>query len=128
MSTKRITLKLLLGIGFVIGTVIAAVDNLAFHGEASPIIIVAMLLATTSLLGWIFGWRGWPASAMVWVCVPLTHLIKHILGLPDTLHPNTYASILMLAVFTFVIAAFGSSCGFILHRLTHSTNGSQPTA
>jgi hypothetical protein len=125
MSTAKVRLQLLLGIGFVIGTVIAAVDNFAFHGEVSPIIIVAMLLATTLVLGWVFGWRGWPASAMVWACVPLAHLIKHLLGLPDTLHPNTYASILMLAVFTFVIATIGSGCGFILHRLTHSTNGNQ---
>jgi hypothetical protein len=125
MSTVKVRLQLLLGIGFVIGAVIAAMDNFAFHGEVSPIIIVAMLLAATLMLGWFLGWRGWPASAMVWACVPLAHLIKHLSGLPDTLHPNTYASILMLAIFTFVIAAIGSGCGFILHRLTHSTNGSQ---
>ncbi len=125
MNIKKIAVKLLLGTGFVSGAVIAAVDNFAFHGEVSPIIIVAMLFATTLVLGWIFGWRGWPASATVWACVPLAHLIKHMAGLPDTLHPNTYASILMLAVFTLVIAAIGSGCGAVLHRLTHSPNGSQ---
>ncbi|MCK7498355.1 MAG: hypothetical protein MZW92_52780 [Comamonadaceae bacterium] len=35
----------------------------------------------------------------------LAHVAKQVLGLPDTLHPATYLSILYLALFTLVVAA-----------------------
>jgi hypothetical protein len=106
------------GIGFVAGAAIATVDNIAFEGEVSPIVIVAMLLAATGTAGAIWGWRGRIAAAAAWVCVPLAHLLKLLLGLPDTLHPNNYASILMLAVFTLVVATIGTGCGVLVRRLT----------
>jgi hypothetical protein len=48
----------------------------------------------------------------------LAHLIKHVLGLPDTMQPNTYTSILMLAAFTLAVATIGTGCGILLRRLT----------
>jgi hypothetical protein len=126
LPKSKIRLPLLLGTGFVVGATASAVDNFAFHGEVSPIIIVAMLLVMTAIVGWIWGWRGWTGSIVAWACVPLAHLVKHALGLPDTLHPNTYTSILMLAVFTFIIATIGTGCGILLNRLTvASNNGSR---
>jgi hypothetical protein len=119
----RNRLPLLFGIGFIAGAVIAAVDNFAFGGEVSPIAIVAMLFAVTAAAGWIWGWRGWQASAVAWLCVPLAHLIRHLLNLPDTLQPNTYTSILMLAAFTFVVSTIGTGCGVLLRRLTISGKG-----
>jgi hypothetical protein len=116
-------LPLLVGIGFIAGAVIAAVDNFAFEGEVSPIVIVAMLFAATAAAGWIWGWRGWQASAVVWLCVPLAHLVKHLLRLPDTLQPNSYASILMLAAFTFAVSTIGTGCGVLLRRITISGKG-----
>ncbi len=102
------------GIGLAAGVLIAAVDNFSLNGEVSPIVIVAMLFVTTAIAGVICGRRGWVVSGAGWVCVPLAHLIKHILDLPDTLHPNTYTSILMLAAFTFGVAAIGTACGVVL--------------
>jgi hypothetical protein len=109
-------LPILLGIGFVAGIAIAAVDNFAFEGEVSPIVIVALLFATTATAGIVAGWRGWPMATATWFCLPFVHLIKHFFGLPDTLHPNTYTSILMLAAFTLVISAIGIGCGVLLRR------------
>ena len=43
-------------------------------------------------------------------------MTKHALGLPDTLHPNTYLSILYLAAFTLVVAIIGTGCGLLVHR------------
>jgi len=106
------------GAGLAAGAAIATADNFAFEGEVSPIIIVALLLAATAAAGFIWGRHGWVAAIAAWVCVPLAHLIKHVLGLPDTLHPNTYASILMLAGFTLVVAAIGTGCGVLLRRVT----------
>jgi len=44
----------------------------------------------------------------------LIHFVKHVLGLPDTLHPNTYGSILMLAVFSLVVCFFAAYASVFL--------------
>jgi hypothetical protein len=106
-----------LGVGLVAGAAIVYVDNWAFEGEVSPIIIVALLLAATAMAGATWGRRGWVAAAVMWVCVPTAHAVKHVLGLPDTLHPNTYASIVYLAAFTLVVATAGTGCGVLIRKL-----------
>lgn len=93
------------------------VDNGAFGGEVSPIIIVALLLAATAMAGAMWGRSGWITATVTWACVPLAHVVKHIVGWPDTLHPNTYTSILFLAAFTLVVAAGGTGCGLLGRRL-----------
>jgi hypothetical protein len=107
-----------LGDGLAAGAAIAYVDNYAFDGEVSPIIVVAMLVAATAAAGAIWGWHGWVAAAAAWACVPLAHVAKHVLGLPDTMHPNTYASILQLAALSLVVATAGTGCGVLVRRLT----------
>lgn len=128
MNPKNVTSShyMLIGIGLGAGAVIAAVDNFAFQGEVSPIVIVALLIVATATSGVIWGWRGWFVTVSAWVCVPLAHLIKHLLGLPDTLNPNTYASILMLALFSFVVSTIGIVGGVLLRRLTKMVAKSNP--
>ncbi len=106
--------------GLAAGAAIVFADNIAFDGEVSPIIIVIMLLAATFFAGWMWGRRAWLAAGAAWLCVPMAHLVKHILGLPDTLHPNTLASILMLAAFTFVISLAGMGLGLVLNKMTRT--------
>ena len=95
------------GVGLVAGAAIVYVDNWAFEGEVSPIIIIALLVLATAGAGAMWGVSAWRATAVTWACIPLAHVVKHVLGLPDTLHPNTYTSILLLAAFTFAVALFG---------------------
>ena len=104
-------------IGLAVGAAIAAVDNFAFNGEVSPIVVVAILFAATITAGFLREKLGLATAAAIWICVPAVHLTKHILGLPDTLHPNTYPSILMLAVFSLVVVAAGTGCGLLIRRL-----------
>jgi len=106
-----------LGVGLVAGAAIVSVDNLAFQGEVSPLVIVAMLLTATAMAGAMWGRNGGIAAAVTWACIPLAHVAKHLLGLPDTLHPNTYPSILLLAGFTLVVATVGTGCGLLVRRL-----------
>jgi hypothetical protein len=115
-------------VGLAAGLAIAYVDNVAFEGEVSPIVTVAMLLATTTTAAGISGRRGWITAGAAWVCVPLVHLIKHVLGLPDTLHPNTYASILMLGVFTFAVTTLGTGAGMLIHRGVSRTSKRNPVS
>jgi hypothetical protein len=107
-----------LGVGIVSGAAIVYIDNCAFEGEASPIIIVAMLLVVTALAGAWWGRGGWVSAAITWAFIPLAHIVKHVFGLPDTLNPNTYASILFLGAFTLVVATCGTGCGVLLHKLS----------
>ena len=107
-------------IGLIAGAIIVFIDNFAFRGEVSPIVIVIMLLISTITVGAIWKWHAWVAVVAVWICVPMTHVVKHLLGMPDTLHPNTYTSILMLAVFTFVISVIGFLFGTLINRISKS--------
>ncbi|HXC35676.1 MAG TPA: hypothetical protein VNV43_07355 [Candidatus Acidoferrales bacterium] len=97
--------------GLLAGAAIAAVDNFAFHGEISPIVIVALLLLAAAAIGLKWGARAVAVAIIVWAWVPMAHVIKKMFGLPDTLHPNTYASIFALAVFSLVITAIGFGLG-----------------
>lgn len=102
--------------GIAAGIVIAAVDNFAFEGEVSPIVIVLLLIAATGIFGAVWGWRGWMAAGSTWFIIPFVHAVKYLFGLPDTIQPNTAGSIMMLAGFTFVIAGIGLAIGAALHK------------
>jgi hypothetical protein len=105
-------------VGLIAGAVIVFIDNFTFQGEVSPIVIVLMLLVSTITFGAIWKWHAWIAAVTVWICVPMAHVVKHLLGMPDTIQPNTYTSILMLAVFTFVISAIGFLFGVLINRIS----------
>jgi hypothetical protein len=112
------------GIGFIAGAVIAAIDSYTFGGEISPIVIVLMLLIGAFAAGLAWGRRGWVAALAMWIGVPMTHILKHLLGLSDTLQPNTYASILMLAVFTLLFVTVGVAGGVLIHNVNARPNRS----
>src|SRR6516162_9557811 len=75
------------GIGLIAGAAISAVDNFAFGGEVSPIVIVGMLLLAASTAASVWGVRAAITAAMVWVWLPTVHVAKRLLGLADTIHP-----------------------------------------
>jgi hypothetical protein len=104
-----------LGFGIACGTAIALVDNLASGGEVIPVVIVVLLLAASVTAGALWGPSGWPAVALIWVAVPAPHVVLLAFGLPDTLHPATWASIGQLAAFTAFVVACGSGVGALFH-------------
>jgi len=103
-----------IAVGLIAGAGLAAVDNFAFGGEVSPIVIVALLLVIAGAIGSTWGTRGVVAAAIAWAWLPSAHLMKKVLHLPDTLHPNTYGSILKLAAFSLVVTAIGFGFGLLL--------------
>ena len=110
--------SLRVGIGLIAGAGIAAVDNFAFGGEVSPIVIVGMLLVFGVAVGMLWGGRAAIAAAVAWVWLPMAHVLKHLMRLPDTIHPNTYASLLKLGAFTFIVTAIGLGFGMACRRLS----------
>lgn len=105
------------GIAVLVGCGIAAVDNFASGGEVSPIVIVAMLFISCAIAGVVWGARAKLAALIIWVWLPMAHVLKHALGLPDTIHPNTYSSILKLGLFSLLVAAIGLGFGLAFRRL-----------
>lgn len=103
-------------LGALAGIFIAGVDNFGSRGEVSPIVIVGLLFAATFAAGATWRSRAWGASAAAWICLPLSHVVKLALHLPDTLQPDTYRSILMLAAFTAAISALGTGLGIVARR------------
>ncbi len=103
-----------LDFGIGCGVAIALVDNFASGGEVSPVVVVALLLAASAAIGALWGFSGWPAALIVWAAVPAPHVVKLAIGLADTLHPNTWASIVQLAGFTGFVVAIGAGGGALL--------------
>jgi hypothetical protein len=103
-----------LDFGIACGVAIALVDGVASGGEVSPVVVVALLLAASAAIGALWGFSGWPAAVVVWAAVPAPHAVKLSIGLTDTLHPNTWASIAQLAGFTAVVVAIGGGGGALL--------------
>ncbi len=105
------------GTAALVGCGIAAVDSFAAGGEVSPIVMVAMLVVSCAAAGVVWGVRARLVAVMIWVWLPMAHVLKHALGLPDTIYPNTYSSIAKLGLFTFVVSAIGLGFGLALRRL-----------
>ena len=101
----------------VAGFVVSGIDNFAAGGEVSPIVIVPLLLMGAALVGATWGQKAAAAAAVFWLPLPGAHVAKHILRLPDTIHPNTYASIGMLALFSLVVCAIGFAIGLGLRKI-----------
>ncbi|MEO8467938.1 MAG: phosphotransferase [Gammaproteobacteria bacterium] len=101
------------GLVVVVGAAIADLDNDAL-AEIGPIVgPLSLLLATMTVVA-ISGLRGSAVAAVVWAFLPLTHMVKHVVGLPDTLQPDTYASISHLAAVSLGIAITGGALGMFL--------------
>jgi hypothetical protein len=109
--------------GLIAGAVIAAADGLAFHGELSPFITVMLLLGVSSAGACHWGRRSVPMAAALWACLPIGHLLIHLLHWPDGLRPNTYASIATLAVASLAVTALGTGLGLILHGVQPADRG-----
>jgi hypothetical protein len=107
----------LIGAAFLAGATISALDNWASGGEISPIVIVGVLLIVSAAAGILSGNRATAAVVVVWAWLPIPHFVKHALGLPDTIHPNTLASIFELGAFTLMVAAIGFAIGLGARRL-----------
>jgi hypothetical protein len=113
MAEKRDRVEATLGLAVaaVAGFSICALDNFAFGGEVSPIVIVGLMFLATAGLACLAPKRRLLTTAAVCIWLPLAHLVKHLAGLADTLQPNTYKSIAMLAGFTLVVSLAGMGLG-----------------
>jgi len=96
------------------GVMIAAIDAFASRGEISPIVIVLLLLASTSFLGVFVSTGSATCGFAIAAPLPLSHALRHALHMPDTLQPNTYDSIFLLALFTLAVSFVGLLLGHLI--------------
>ena len=82
----------------------------------NPVVIVALLLASSGAIGAVWSWRGWPGALAAAAPMPLMHMTKHLLGLPDTIQPNTLDTIVMMALFALAVAGAGLAGGAALRQ------------
>lgn len=113
-----------IGFGLLAGAAIAVVDNLLFEGEVSPIVIVGLLLSTGATVGAIWGGPGRKAAVAAWIWIPGVHVFKRAFGFADTLHPNSWSSVLMLAVFALAVTGAGFGLGLLVRRIVGYGPGS----
>jgi hypothetical protein len=111
------SLQIRIVVGLIVGVIIAYVDNFSFGGEVSPIVIVVLLLVAGITIGIVWNWQALLTAAVMWLCLPMAHVLKKVLGVPDTLHPNTYTSILLFSLFTFVVSSIGLLLGVFASKL-----------
>ena len=76
-------------LGLAAGLVVSAVDLYAAGGHVPPVVIVALPL-------------------------PAVHAFRHARGWPDTISPNTWDSIVMMALFALAVAGAGFAAGAVL--------------
>ncbi len=57
---------------------------------------------------------------LMWLWLSMAHVVKKVLDLPDTLHPNTYTSILMYTAFIFAVSAIGLLLGVSVNKIVKS--------
>ena len=115
--TRRASSLVQIGAALIAGAGISGLDSFACGGEVSPIVIVGALLLVTATAGVLWGIHATMVAVIVWAWLPMGHLARHLLGLPDTIHPNTYASILKLGIFSFVVSAVGLAIGLGFRRI-----------
>ena len=124
-TSPRHRLLLQLTVGLLIGAGLVYLDGYAFGGETSPIVTIGCLLVATAGLSLTWGTGAWVAASIAWVLLPLGHVVKRVLGIPDTIQPNTYISIAGLAAVTLVAAIVGGGVGLLTRRLSgHSSDAS----
>lgn len=121
---------LLLMAAAVTGILIAVIGSVSFGSGVSPIVIPGLLLAATFLFGAIGGQkRSWMAL-VVWIWLPLFHLVQRLFGITDALDPDTFSSIVLLGAFTLIVAMIGTTAGVLARRLltgsAHHGHGGYP--
>lgn len=99
--------------GLAAGVTVAAIET-AGGGAVRPVAVVALVIAAAFGVGLRWGWAGWLGALAVALPVPGLHLGKHVLGLPDTIQPNTYDALVMMTLFHVALAGAGLAAGAVL--------------
>lgn len=105
----------------VLSGTIAYLDATSRSDDAA-IVIIALWILAGGVLGAMGPFKPWRWALVVALGVPTVHLIRHVLGLPDNMHPNTYLSILLISGIALCATLAGAYSGaFVRSNLSGQT-------
>lgn len=96
---------------------LTAVDKAAPFGDDTSQFTVFLWLVFSGLLGFAVPRRPWRWAVLMGPWLPLTHLLVHAMGLPDSIRPNTYTAILILVPVSLAVCSLGVYAGAFARRL-----------
>ncbi len=85
------------------------IDVVAPFGDDSSKLTILLWLLSSGGLGFVMPRRPWRWALLMGPWLSLTHLIVHASGLPDSIHPDTYAIMLLLAPMSLAACSVGAS-------------------
>ena len=100
----------------VLGLLIAAADVLSPFGDDSAKLSILLWLLASAALGFARPGRPWAWAVLVGPWLPLTHLGAASCGLPGSIYPNTYGSILLLFPVAAAVCSVGAYGGALVRR------------
>jgi hypothetical protein len=102
----------------VLGLLIAYQDVASPFGDDNAKVTLFLLIVSSGILAVIQPQQPWRWALAVGICLPLVHLVRHLLGAPapDSGQMNSYMGIFILAVVSLMTCLVGSYCGSWLRR------------
>jgi hypothetical protein len=109
-SSWRVTAVSSLAVG--LGLLTAWFDVAAPFGDDTEKGTIVLWLVSSGTFGFLLPHRPWQWALLIGPWVTLAHLARHLFGLPDSINPNTYLTILLLLPISLLVcslAAYGGS-------------------
>ncbi len=99
-----------------LGILIGLIDRAALFGDDSSKPTILLWLASSGFLGFAMPDRAWRWAVFVGPWLPAMYLVFRFFGSPNPIHPDTYASSLLLVPFSLVICLIGAYSGAAARR------------
>ncbi len=111
--SRNVGLVVASGLGIMIGLI----DRAALFGDDSSKPTILLWLASSGFLGFGLPDRPWRWSVFVGPWLPAMYLVSRFFGSPNPIHPDTYASSLLLVPFSLVVCLIGAYSGAAARRV-----------
>jgi hypothetical protein len=103
-------------LSIILGLFVAWFDVRAPFGDDTSKGTVLLWLVFGGSLGFLWPRQSWRWAASLGPWVPAIHLLRHVWGLPDSINPNNYATILLLVPVSLAVCLIGSFGGSLLRN------------
>jgi hydrogenase/urease accessory protein HupE len=103
-------------VAMTLGLLVAWFDVHIPFGDDTEKVTVLLWLVSSGVLGLLQPRQPWRWALLIGPWVAIVHGVRHALGIPDTMNPNTYATALILVPVSCVVCLIGAYCGALARR------------